>query len=63
MIDDMKHTEADIEKDIRAAKAAYAREWRKRNPGKASEYMRRYWMRRVLQEQEKAAGTDDREGS
>ena len=32
----------DLEK-IKAAKAAYAREWRKRNPERAKEIQKRYW--------------------
>jgi len=27
-------------------RAAYYREWRRRNPGKASEYQKRYWERK-----------------
>jgi len=33
--------------EARKARAEYMREWRKRNPGKQSEYNRRYWIRKV----------------
>lgn len=28
-------------------RAAYYRDWRRRNPGKASEYQRRYWRKKA----------------
>lgn len=31
-------------------KAAYQREWRRKNPGKSTEYTRRYWQRKAQQE-------------
>lgn len=34
-----------------AAKAAYMRQWRKRNPQKSSEYSMRYWMKKAQQVQ------------
>lgn len=30
-------------------RAAYYRDWRRRNPGKASEYQKRYWERKSQQ--------------
>lgn len=42
--------------EAKAVKAKYAREWRKKNPGKSREYIARYWekkAREFQQEQEK----------
>ena len=35
--------------DAKAAAAAYAREWRKKNPEKCREYQRRYWERKAAE--------------
>lgn len=35
---------------IKQAKAAYAREWRKKNPEKAKEISNRYWLNRIARE-------------
>lgn len=43
--------------EAKAAAAAYAREWRKRNPDKCREYQRRYWERKAAE----AAKKDDNE--
>lgn len=43
--------------EAKAVKAKYAREWRKKNPGKSREYIARYWEKQAQkfqQEQEKA---------
>ena len=39
-------SETKMSDQARANRAEYYREWRKRNPGKSSEYQRRYWQRR-----------------
>ena len=36
-------------KEAKAAAAAYAREWRKKNPDKAREAKRRYWEKKAAQ--------------
>lgn len=38
----------------REARNAYMREWRKKNPGKQQEYMKRYWVRRYQRDMEAA---------
>lgn len=38
-----------ISDQAKRERAAYYRQWRKRNPGKASEYQRRYWQRKAQQ--------------
>lgn len=38
----------DLKTKARASRAEYYREWRKKNPGKTSEYQRRYWENKVL---------------
>ena len=35
------------QKEIRAAKATYLREWRKKNPEKNKQYVESYWSRRI----------------
>ena len=35
----------------RQAKNQYQKDWRKRNPGKSSEYTNRYWDNRILREE------------
>lgn len=45
-------------KEARAARAEYMREWRKKNPGKQSEYDAKKWERKgeqIRQEREAAA--------
>ena len=44
---------------IRAAKARYMREWRKRNPDKQRETQLRYWRRRVERELAEEGGETD----
>ena len=41
---------SEIEQKAKAAKARYQREWRKKNPGKTSEYLKRYWLKRAEKE-------------
>lgn len=36
-------------------RAAYYRQWRRKNPGKASEYQKRYWERKSQQSDNKEA--------
>jgi hypothetical protein len=38
---------------MKAARAEYMREWRKRNPGKNKEAIRRYWERKAIERIEK----------
>lgn len=35
--------------EARAVRAAYARLWRKRNPGKQKEYTTRYWEKKAAE--------------
>ena len=35
-----------ISDQAKRERAAYYRQWRKRNPGKSSEYQKRYWERK-----------------
>lgn len=49
---------------IRAARNAYAREWRRKNPERAKEISDRYWARRAerlaaAEEAENVTGSDD----
>ncbi len=44
-----------ISDQARAKRAEYYRDWRKRNPGKASEYQKRYWERKSQQATSKKA--------
>lgn len=39
-------------KDVRAARAAYARDWRKRNPEKQREIQNRYWEKKAREAQQ-----------
>ena len=39
-----------VEDKIKAAKAAYAREYRKRNPEKVKAAQERYWLKRLEKE-------------
>ncbi len=49
--------------NIRAARAAYARRWRQKNPEKQAAITARYWQRRMERMQQQAQGTEnDREG-
>lgn len=47
--------------EVRAAQAAYAREWRKKNPEKQAEISRRYWLKKAREMQEQASNTDTNE--
>ena len=40
---------------IRAARAEYAREYRKRNPDKVREAQERYWLRKIQKEAKRGA--------
>jgi len=40
------------DEEIREARNAYAREWRRKNPDKVRATMRRYWERRATREAE-----------
>lgn len=42
----------ETQKAIRASRAAYQREWRRKNPGKNKEYIDRYWENRIKREME-----------
>ena len=49
--------------NIRAARAAYARRWRQKNPEKQAAITARYWATKCAQLQEQAQGTEnDQEG-
>ena len=39
--------------EIRAAKAAYAREWRRKNPDKQRDIQNRYWEKKAREAKEK----------
>ena len=43
---------AEERQKVKEARAAYAREWRKKNPGKNKEYGDRYWENRIKREME-----------
>lgn len=43
---------AEERQKVKEARAAYAREWRKKNPGKNKEYVDRYWENRIKREME-----------
>ena len=45
---------------IKAAKAAYAREWRKRNPERAKEIQKRYWKKKFKGGETDEQNTSDR---
>ncbi len=45
---------------IKAAKAAYAREWRKRNPERSKEIQKRYWKKRFKGGEKDGKETADR---
>lgn len=38
--------------EVRAARAAYYREWRRKNPEKQAAIQRRYWEKKILSERE-----------
>lgn len=44
-----------ISDQAKRQRAAYYREWRRKNPGKASQYQRKYWERRAEQENNEKA--------
>ncbi|OUO13139.1 hypothetical protein B5F94_10740 [Flavonifractor sp. An4] len=48
-----------LDEQARAARAAYFREWRKKNPDKVRESNRRYWERRAQKLQASEGRTDD----
>ena len=50
----------DLEK-IKAAKAAYARDWRKRNPERAKQIQQRYWERKAEGREKDAAVSDNKD--
>ena len=53
-----KRTEAEIMKDVRKAKAAYAKRWRDTHPEKWRAITNRYWLRKVAEMQEQTETTD-----
>lgn len=52
-------TPAQVLADTRAAKARYAREWRRRNPDKQRAIMNRYWAKKVEQQREQQPSGDE----
>ena len=42
----------ETQKAVKASRAAYQREWRRKNPGKNKEYIDRYWENRIKREME-----------
>ena len=54
-----KREYTDMMKDIRAARAAYARAWRQKNPEKQAAIVRRYWTKKIREMQEQENSTDD----
>ena len=52
-------TPAQVLSDTRAAKARYAREWRRRNPDKQRAIMNRYWAKKVEQQREQQPSGDE----
>ena len=55
---------ATLTDEARAARAAYMREWRKRNPEKVAEANRRYWERKAdadTADEEQGDAWDERE--
>lgn len=56
-----KNLTISAENAAKEEKARYAREWRKKNPGKNAEYVRRYWEKKALArlQQEKEAEDDN----
>lgn len=47
--------EKTISDQAKRQRAAYYREWRRRNPGKASQYQRAYWQRKAEKENSEKA--------
>lgn len=45
-----KRAEIELRNNARAARAAYQREWRRKNPEKCRLYHERYWQRRYQRE-------------
>ena len=52
--------ETDLMKEIRAARAKYAAEWRRKNPEKQAAILQRYWLKKA-REMKKQENTTDRE--
>lgn len=52
-------TPAQVLADTRAAKAKYAREWRRKNPDKQRAIMNRYWLKKVAQQREQQPNGDE----
>ena len=50
----------DNQDKIRAARAAYAREYRKRNPEKIKAAQERYWLKKLEIDKEKEHENEDR---
>ena len=42
-------SEQQLPQEAREARAAYRREWNKKNPKKNKEYIARYWQRKALE--------------
>ena len=49
-------SESQLSVSAREARAAYKREWARKNPGKNKEYVARYWERKARKQGE---GSDD----
>lgn len=52
---------ATMTEEAKAKRAAYMREWRKRNPEKVAEANRRYWMRKAGQDEEQGEEWEQRQ--
>lgn len=52
-----------LDEQARAARAAYFREWRRRNPDKVRAANRKYWERRAQRMQESAGETGAKGGT
>ena len=53
-------SEKRLDEQARAARAAYSREWRKRNPDRVRAANRKYWQRRAQRLQESEAEVKER---
>ena len=49
--------------EARAARNAYAREWRKKNPDKVKAAASRYWAKRAAEQKEAGSYADDADNS
>lgn len=53
-------TREEEDKLIKAARNAYLRAWRRRNPDKVREHSRRQWLKKAMQEMGRHSVTDNR---